>query len=184
MVHSKWAWNQGQGLSGPFLGDASSETHPTSIIPTWLLPQQQVKLSSHAFFSLTEADGHCSAALHSSVRLPEQLLGCHYIQHADGNSLLASKQDCMQTVPERKPSTIFLKISKYRNSTPLWCLISLPCNLNLFWYYSSSLSLGLFAKGIIEAAQFIKFLSHALMTATGLLKSSFNLVLEAYFPNL
>lgn len=128
---------------GRSLGGASSEIHPTSTIPTrlLLLPQQQVKLSSHAFSSLTEADGHCSAAQHSSVRLPEQLLGCGYTA-CWCNSLLASRQDCMQTVPERKPSTIFLKISKYRNSTPLWCLISLLCNLNLFWYDSSSLSLG------------------------------------------
>lgn len=67
----------GNHPDGPSLEGTASEKDPASPSPSWLLllPQQQVNLCPHAFFSLTKADAHCLAAQHRAGKLPKRHMG-------------------------------------------------------------------------------------------------------------
>ena len=85
-------------------GGASADKHLAPATLTWLLPlpPQQGKLSPHVF-----SFPHCAGKIPGQqVVSPVQPKTCR------SSPLLVSRQDCMQTVPERKPPAIFLKISK------------------------------------------------------------------------
>lgn len=122
-VHKGWGFKKPtvtHQVSNTTSWGASSKMNLASLpSPSGSLPQQKVKLGPHEFSSLTEADAHCLPAQHSARKLTEQHMRyafwgvtAYKLKTCWLSSLLVSMQDCMKTVPESKPSTIFLKVSK------------------------------------------------------------------------